>query len=171
MRQLFSLFIVFFCIVCQAQDKIHFHNGTIAEGKVCEVTEDYVKFIYKDEEANHTIGSASISKIEFASGRIQQGTTKITIESPEDWEKVVVVYDKNKVMGLKSLGKIEKHSNGAWSFHNTTGHFMKKAITKAQKQAAKMGGCYILVVNQSNNAGGGFGNYADSSIICEVFTY
>ena len=170
MKQILMLFFVIFSMTCNAQDKIFFHNGKVAEGKVNEIAEEYVKFIYKGE-ANNIIGTAAIEKIEFASGRTQQCSEKIVIDSSDEWEKVAVVYDKNKVMGLKSLGQIEKHSNGAWSFHNTTGHFMKKALAKAKKQAVSMGGCYILVVNQSNSASSGFGSYSDSSIICEVYTY
>ncbi len=158
-------------MVCQAQDKVKFHNGTVAEGKVSEVTEQFIKFVYKGEETNNIIGTSAISDIEFASGRVQHMTDKVIVEYPEDWENVVIVYDKNQVAGLKSVGKIEKHSNGAWSFHNATGHFMKKALTKAKKEAAKKAACYILIVNQSTTASAGFGSYSDSSIICELFTY
>lgn len=157
--------------VCHAQDKVTFHNGTISEGKVSEVTENFIKFTYKDEETSNIIGTAAISNIEFSSGRVQHITDKVLIENPDAWENVVIVYEKSQVAGLKSLGKIEKHSNGAWSFHNSTGHFMKKALMKAQKEAAKKGACYILIVNQSNTSKAGIGSYSDSSIICELFTY
>ena len=171
MKQILILAFAIISMACKAQDKIVFHNGKTAEGKVSEVTEQYVKFVYKGEEANNVIGTAAISDIEFASGRVQHITDKVIVEYPEDWENVVVVYDKNQVVGLKSLGKIEKHSNGAWSFHNATGHFMEKALKKAKKEAAKKAACYILVVNQSNTARAGFSSYSDSSIICELYTY
>lgn len=171
MKQILILLFAIISMACKAQDKVVFHNGTTAEGKVTEITEQFIKFVYKGEEANNVIGAAAISDIQFASGRVQHVSDKIIVEYPEDWENVVVVYDKNQVAGLKSLGKIEKHSNGEWSFHTSTGHFMKKAIKKAQKEAAKKAACYILIVNQSNTGKSGFGGNPDSSIICELFTY
>lgn len=171
MKQILILVFAIIGIACKAQDKVVFHNGSTVEGKVTEVSEQYVKFVYKGEEANQMIGTAAISDIEFASGRVQHISDKIIVEYPEDWENVVVVYDKNQVAGLKSLGKIEKHSNGEWSFHTSTGHFMKKAIKKAQKEAAKKAACYILIVNQSNTGKSGYGGSPDSSIICDLYTY
>ena len=106
MKQILILVFAIIGIACKAQDKVVFHNGSTVEGKVTEVSEQYVKFVYKGEEANQMIGTAAISDIEFASGRVQHISDKIIVEYPEDWENVVVVYDKNQVAGLKSLGKI-----------------------------------------------------------------
>ncbi len=168
MRNYFLILLTSISMVCSAQDKVTFHNGSVADGKVTEVTDQFIKFIYQGEETVNTYGSIGVSEITFASGRKQYITDKIIINNGNDWEKVRVAYDKNEVMGMKSMGRIEKHSNGAWSMHNSEGHFMKKALMKAQKEAAKKGACCVLVVSQSN---GNAGQYPDSSIICELFTY
>ncbi len=170
MKKVLLILFVIFSTVCTAQDRVSFHDGTTFEGKVVEVKEKAILFIYKGEEAVNTIGVNAIDKITFSSGRVQKCTEKVIVNSEMDWEKVKVVYDKDEVTGLKSLGKIEKHSNGAWSFHNSTGHYMAKAIKKAKKEAAKRGAFIILVVNESTEAGG-HNKYPDSSIICELFTY
>ena len=170
MKKVLSFLFVMFSIVCTAQDKVFFHDGNTFEGKIVKVTDKAVMFIYKGEEAVNTIGINAIEKIAYSSGRVQECTEKIIINSEIDWEKVKVVYDKEEVMGLKSIGMIEKHSNGAWSFHNSTGHFMDKAIKKAKKEAAKRGAAFVLVVNESTE-GGRSNKYPDSSIICQLYTY
>jgi len=115
---------------CVAQDVVLFHNGNIAKGKVTEVTDYYIKFCYEGEDLQNTIGRSALSEIRFASGRIQQMSPKIDVNSPKDWEKVRVIYDKNEVLGLKSLGQVEKHSSGTWSFSITAGHFSEKTLKK-----------------------------------------
>ena len=55
----------------------------------------------------------------------------------ERFERAYPVYDKNEVLGLKSLGQIEKHSSGTWSFYITEGHFAEKTLKKIRQEAAK----------------------------------
>jgi len=171
MKKVISLLLLLISINCFAQDKVKFHNGNVGEGKVLEVTPKYVKFIYTGEDAVIMIGAFAIENITLNNGRVQEMSNKIEVKSTNDWEKVKIVYDKNEVFGMKSLGNIEKHSNGAWSLHVSTGHFMKKAQKKIQKEAAKRGACIALVVNESTTEDKGFGSYADSSLICELYTY
>lgn len=158
-------------VFASAQDKVKFHNGNVGEGKALEITPQYVKFVYTGEDAVILLGALTIENITFSNGRVQEISSKIEVKSPSDWEKVRIVYDKNEVFGMKSLGRIEKHSNGAWSLHMSTGHFMKKVQKKIQKEAAKQGACIALVVSESTTEDKGFGSYADSSLICELYTY
>lgn len=171
MKNLFLIAFLFVSLFASAQDKVKFHKGNVGEGKVIEVTPQYVRFVYSGEDAIILIGALAIENITFNNGRVQEISSKIEVKSPKDWEKVKIVYDKNEVSGMKSLGSIEKHSNGAWSLHMSTGHFMKKVQTKVQKAAAEKGACVALVVNESTTEDKGFGSYADSSLICELYTY
>ena len=171
MKKILLLAFLFISLCASAQDKVKFHNGNIGEGKIIEVNPQYVKFRYTGEDAVVMIGTLAIENITFNNGRVQEISNKIEVKSPADWEKVKIVYDKNEVFGMKSLGNIEKHSNGAWSLHTATGHFMNKVQKKIQKEAAERGACIALVVNESTTAKKGFGSYADSSLMCELFTY
>ena len=116
------------------------------------------------------IGRAAIAEIRFASGRVQQMSQKIFIESEKDWEKVRIVNDKNEVMGLKSLGQVEKHSSGTWSFSITAGHFSEKTMKKIRKEAAARGGCIVLVLSQQSQSGGFFQD-GHASMTGEIYTY
>ena len=171
MKKILFIAFLFVSLIASAQDKVKFHNGNIGEGKIIEVNPQYVKFIYTGEDAVVMIGALAIENITFNNGRVQEISSKIEVKSPEDWEKVKIVYDKNEVFGMKSLGNIEKHSNGAWSFHVSTGHFMKKVQKKIQKEAAERGASIALVVNESTTANKGLFGTADSSLICELYTY
>lgn len=171
MKKILLLTLLFVSAFANGQDKVKFHNGNVGEGKVVEVTPQYVKFVYAGEDAVVMIGVLAIENITFKNGRVQEITNKIEVKSSADWEKVKIVHDKNEVFGMKSLGNVEKHSNGAWSFHTATGHFMKKAQQKIKKEAAAKGACVALVISESTTAKEGLFSDPDSSLICELFTY
>ncbi len=168
-KYIYVLFL-FISLHCTAQDEVVFHNGTIAKGKVSEVTEFYIKFCYDNESTINIIGRAAISEVRFSSGRIQQMSQKIYIESAKDWEKVRIVTDKTEVLGLKSLGQVEKHSTGTWSFSVTAGHFSEKTMKKIRKEAAARGGCIVLLLSQQSQSGGLFQD-GHASMTGEIYTY
>ena len=170
MKRLISFLLLLVSIHCIAQDEVFFHNGTIARGKVSEVTDLFIKFRYEGEDVQNIIGRAAISEVRFSSGRVQQMSQKIIIESEKDWEKVRIVNDKNEVYGLKSLGQVEKHSSGTWSFSITAGHFSEKTMKKIRKDAAARGGCIVLVLSQQSESGGFF-NDGHASMTGEIYTY
>ena len=170
MKRLICLMILFASISCFAQDEVVFHNGQVAKGKVSEVTDLYIKFKYDGEDVDNTIGRAAIAEVRFSSGRIQQMSQKVMVNSADDWENVRIVTDKNEVMGLKSLGQIEKHSSGTWSFSITAGHFSEKTMKKIRKEAAKRGGCIVLMLSQSSQSGGFFQD-GHASMTGEIYTY
>ena len=153
-----------------AQDEVFFHNGNVAKGKVLEVTEQFIKFNYEGEDAVNTIGRCAISEVKYSSGRIQQMSQKISVKSPDDWQKVRVVNDKNEVLGLKLLGQVEKHSSGTWSFSITAGHFSEKTLKKIRKEAASRGGCIVLILSQQSKSGGFFSD-GHASMTGEIYTY
>ena len=170
MKRLICLMILFASISCFAQDEVVFHNGQIAKGKVSEVTDLFIKFKYAGEDVDNTIGRAAIAEVRFSSGRVQQMSQKVMVNSADDWENVRIVTDKNEVMGLKSLGQIEKHSSGTWSFSITAGHFSEKTMKKIRMEAAKRGGCIVLMLSQSSQSGGFFQD-GHASMTGEIYTY
>ena len=170
MKKLFSILLFIISMNSMAQDQVFFHNGNVAKGKVSEVNDQCIKFYYEGEDVLYTISRNAISEICFQSGRVQQMSQKIDVQSPDDWEKVRLVYDKNEVFGLKSLGQIEKHSSGTWSFSITAGHFSEKTMKKIRKEAANRGGCIVLILSQQSNSGGFFKD-GHASMSGEIYTY
>lgn len=171
MKKIITLLLVMMCVlIVSAQDKIVLHNGTNAVGKVTELNDSYLKFVHEGENLVQTYGCNAVDSVILASGRTLKMSDKVVITSPKDWENVKVVYDKNEVMGLKSLGKIEKHSNGGWSFHVSLGHFIKKALNKAKKEAA-LRGAPILFIEEQKDSNMGFFKNAESTILCNLYTY
>lgn len=170
MKKIILFFFLILSSSCFAQDVVVFHNGKTAEGKVSEVTDQFIRFVYKGEDVVNIIGRCAISEVRFSSGRVQQMSQKIYIDSPKDWEKVRVVYDKNEVLGLKSLGQVSKHSSGTWSFSITGGHFSEKVLKKIRKEAANRGGCIVLVLSEKSKSGGVFSD-GHASMTGEIYTY
>ena len=170
MKRIACLLLLFVSISCLAQDEVIFHNGNVAKGKVTEVTDYYIKFRYEGEDVDNTVGRAAIAEVRFGSGRVQQMSQKVNVNSADDWEKVRIVNDKNEVLGLKSLGQVEKHSSGTWSFSVTAGHFSEKTMKKIRKEAAKRGGCIVLLLSESSQSGGFFQN-GHASMTGEIYTY
>lgn len=69
---LFCLLLLFLKLSAQeTYDIIYKLNGDEMTGKITEVSEDQVKFIYKGETAVYVIKKAEIQKIRFASGRVE----------------------------------------------------------------------------------------------------
>ena len=94
MKRLIYFLFLMVSLQCAAQDEVVFHNGNIAKGKVSEVTEICIKFTYEGEDAMNIIGRAAIAEVRFGSGRVQQMSQKILVETEKDWEKVRIVNDK-----------------------------------------------------------------------------
>ena len=154
----------------KAQDVLVLHNGNRAEGKVLEKKDNGVKFVYQGEDAVNLIGSNAIHEIHYQSGRTELVTEKVDIASPTDWQKVRVVYDKDEVIGLKSLGQVEKHSSGTWSFAITAGHFSEKTLKKLRQEAAKRGGCIVLILSSQSSSGDAFKD-GHAFMSGEIYTY
>jgi len=166
------LLLAAFCVslTCFSQDVIKFHNGTTAEGSVTEVTGKYIKFVYKGEQAVNTIGRNALLEVKHSNGRVEQMSTKVNVASADDWKNVRIVNDKEEVLGLKFLCQVEKHSSGTFSFSTTGGHFSEKVLNKIRKEAAKKGGCIVLVLSRQSQSGNIFQD-GHASMTGEIYTY
>ena len=169
-------FLLFTFLVCAsftsfAQDKLFLHNGMVSNGKVVENEPSYIKFIYEGEDITSTLGKAAIEKIQFKSGRIEQCSSKVIIKDPKkDFEKVMVLRDKDECTGLIRIQEFTEKSGGAWSLGSTAGKYEQKAIKKMQKKAAELGGCAFLITTQESKGRSFFRN-PDARISAIVYKY
>lgn len=166
-----------FIIICSmslfayATDEVTLHKGEVVKGEVVDNEPSYIKFVYEGEKAPTTIGKSAIASIKFASGRVEECTQKVIINDPEtDYERVNVFRDKDDVIGLVRVKEITAKSGGEFAISTKEGRYIAKTIKKLQKQAAKMGGCAILVTSQTGNSGG-FWNNAHSAMTAVVYKY
>lgn len=71
----FSISLFIFCLIFSSlsfgQDKVLLLSGEVKEGKVTGITEKIVKFRYQGEDFDYEIEKTKISKITFASGRVE----------------------------------------------------------------------------------------------------
>ena len=70
---LFFFMLIFSTAIAQEEqyDKVVKINGEEMIGKVTEINDDAIKFIYKGESLSYTVKKTEINKIQFASGRVQ----------------------------------------------------------------------------------------------------
>ena len=158
--------ILFFAMIIAANlgnaqvDVISKHSGETVKGKVIRLEEYTVVFKYDGEDAENTIGKYAIEKIVYGkSGRVEEVTEKIVVESEKDWEKVVILEEKVYIVGLKK-GEEVRGKTGLINFQ--TGNTGDKKAEKKLKMAAAALGCpFILLtadkvtVGANSNAIGG----------------
>ncbi len=165
-----SAFILTF-ISSYAQDEITLHNGTFAKGKVVENQPSFIKFIYEGEDVPSTLGKVAIEKIKFQSGRVEECSQKIVINDPKkEYEKILVLREKDECTGLVRIQEFTEKSGGAWSLGSTGGKYEQKTIKKLQIKAASLGGCAILITSQSSRSAGFFRN-PDAKTSAIVYKY
>lgn len=173
MKKSFLLFAFLVCatMVSFAQDKLFFHNGTVVTGKVVQNEPSYIKFIYEGDDITSTLGKVAIEKIQFKSGRFEQCSSKVIIKDPKkDFEKVMVLREKDECTGLVRIQEFTEKSGGAWSIGTTSGKYMQKVIKKMQKKAAELGGCAFLITSEKSQSAGFFRN-PDARISAIVYKY
>jgi hypothetical protein len=144
MKNLLTLAILFTGIFMNAQsDKIHKHNGQIISGKIIKIEKNTIVFIYDNESSEQIIGKYAVEKITHgSSGREEEISEKIVVSTSQDWEKVVVLYEKPYVAGLKK-GEAIKGKISFINFHSEDSGF-KKAEKKLKMEAAKKGYPFVL---------------------------
>ena len=142
---------IFTFVAAFAQDEITLHNGTVAKGKVVENQPSFIKFVYEGEDVSSTLGKVAIEKIKYQSGRVEECSQKIVIDNPnKDFEKVMVLREKDDCAGLVRIQEFTEKSGGLWSLGATAGKYEQKTIKKLQKKAASLGGCVILITSQAS---------------------
>ena len=159
------------CVSSFAQDEITLHNGTVAKGKVVENEPSFIKFVYAGEDVTSTLGKVAIEKIKYQSGRVEECSQKVIIDDPDkDFEKVMILREKDECTGLVRIQEFTEKSGGAWSLGVTAGKYEQKTIKKLQKKAASLGGCAILITSQASK-GAGFFRAPDAKTSAVVYKY
>lgn len=142
-------------------DVITKHNGEIVKGKVVRVDEYVVVYKYDGEDAENSIGKYAIEKIVYGkSGRVEEVTEKIVVNSEQDWEKVVILEDKSYIAGLKKVGEVKGKTAFINMHTGNTGD--SKADKKLKMEAAKLGCPFVFMtadkdINESGASGVSFG--------------
>jgi len=151
-------------------DQIFKHNGETIEGNVLRITEYSVVFKYAGEDAENTLSKYAVEKIIHGrSQRIEEISEKIIVEGPEDWEKVVILVDKNLIAGLKKGSEIR----GKTSFVNfhTANTGDKKAMKKMKQEAAASQCPFILILTEKASVGSSSNNLGGSQAVKTGISY
>ena len=168
------LTLIAFCAVSlfvNATDEVTLHKGEVLKGEVTENEPSWIKFVYEGEKVPTTIGKSAIASIKFSSGRVEECSPRVVIDDPNvDYEKINVFRDKDDVIGLVRIKEITAKSGGEFAVSTKEGRYIAKTIKKLQKEAAKMGGCAILITSQTGNSGGLWKN-AHSAMTAVVYKY
>lgn len=166
------LLIAAFCGQVATSDEISLHYGDPIIGKVTEITDEYIKYIPEGEDLVRFIGKLPVRRITFGNGNIEEVSSLIIIDDPKnEWDNIVVVYDKNAVKGLVKIGEGFKKANSAWSTNKKKEGLEQKAFEKLKKECAKLGGKVLLVTRKDSQSQGGFGSYGFAEINAEYYSY
>lgn len=126
------------------EDTLVLHNGNKIIGLVTSLNHYIITFKYKNEKAEQQLSNYAIEKIQFESGRTQLINDKIIIQGEEDWEKVIMLEDKEQRTGLKRISDISVHTKFINLHTANSGN--NKVTEKLKREAAKLN-CPFLLVN------------------------
>lgn len=151
MKKLVIFFLSFFISISvfSQSDKIHLHNGKTIDGNIVRVIDQSVIFKYLNEDAEQTLGKYAIEKIVYGkSGRIENITKKVIVNSKDDWENVIILSDPTAIVGLERANEIK----GKTSFINyrTAAGSDKKAEEKLKKEAAEKACPFVLLTSEKD---------------------
>jgi len=142
-----SVLLFFLCIHSAGfatSDTLLLHNGEKIIGEVISLNHYTISFHYQKEKAEQQLSKFAIESIHFASGRTQAITDKISIEGEADWEKVIILEDKEQRTGLNRISDISAHTNFLNLHTANSGN--NKVLEKLKREAAKLK-CPFLLIN------------------------
>jgi hypothetical protein len=144
-RLTLSIVLIFFLQTGYAlEDTLVLHNGNKIIGTVSSINHYTISFKYKNEKTEQQLSNYAIEKIQFESGRTQLITEKISIQGEEDWEKVIILEDKEQRTGLKRISDIHAHTKFINLHTANSGN--NKVTEKLKREAAKLN-CPFLLIN------------------------
>lgn len=153
MKKLFAS-ILFLCAITIsfAADKMFLHSGKTLDVKIVKLDDFKIIYKYDGEDAENTISKKAVAKIEYSSGRVEEVSEKIVINSKDDWEKVEILLDVSEIVGLKKVDEVKGKSVGGFSGSKSD----KKANKKLLEAAAAMGCPFVYMVADQKSSGGGY---------------
>lgn len=115
MQKLYGSLLFFFSVLTvrgavAQSDTLFFHNGKTAIGKVISVSGYTVSYVYQGEETMQMISKYALHRIHYRSGRTEPISEKIQVNGEEDWDKVIVLEDKEQNAGLVRASDIRAHT-------------------------------------------------------------
>lgn len=152
-----------FCsLTASAQsDTIYMHNGKNVIGSVKRIGEHTVTFSYMGEDVEQVVGKCAVDHVIFGkSGRSQDITKRIFINSEDDWENVMIVESPDEIAGLKRVDEIRGKT--AFINYRTGAGGDQTALKKLKKEAAGKGCAFVLMtsdkdIDRKSSGGGSFG--------------
>jgi len=170
MKKLFSIIaLMLFCVAFGQTDAIYKHNGEVVKGKVLRLDEFTITFVYEGEEAENKLTKYAVAKIVYKSGRTEEITDKIVINSEKDWEKVIILEDITYSAGLKRVDEV-RGKTGLINFQTgNTGD--KKAEKKLKMDAAAMGCPFVLLTADKATVGANSNQLGGQQVIKKGVAY
>lgn len=134
-----------------AQDLVIMLNRDSLNVVVTKNAPDVVEYKYENETAINVVEKSNIHKIIFASGRVEicnERRNLPAISGKKDWEKVIITFDENDVLGLSECGTVTVSSASGY----VGAAFEKGESAKKQmmKKAAELGAPIVLVLEGWN---------------------
>lgn len=133
-------------------DKIVKLSGDTLRANVTTVGEQSVSFTYPGESVTNTLSKNQIKEIDFASGRVQPMSTRVTVRGEQDWANVLVTTSENDVAGLVRKGEVRAKASGMTTM-SSQANIDARATEKLKREAARLGAHIVLLQNQSNQHG------------------
>ena len=134
-----------FTLSIRSQDKIITLRGDTIIANVTKVSDKEIEYSYDGESVTNTTLVTHISQITFKSGRIQKFKQKIEIpdiSGKDDWEKVIITYDENDLVGLTKVKEISAQTSGG-----LIGRQKPDAVLKKLKIAAAKMKCGVILMH------------------------
>lgn len=149
------LILCFLTISTYAQiDTMFFHSGNVVPADVKKIDETTIVYSYAGEELEILTSKLSVEKIIYRSGRVEDISEKIEITGEEDWEKVIILYDKSETVGLKKVQDIQAKTKGFFSYFTSGAGSDRRASEKFLIEAAKLKCPFVLLLVDKDAKGG-----------------
>jgi hypothetical protein len=153
MKKLFFAIALFVgCIFsCMAQiDKIYKHNGDILEVQVKEISASIIKYSFPNETLLQSLGKYAVAKIVYSSGREEKISEFIKFENSSDFEKCIILANKDEAVGLIDKGEVVGKT--AAISYQTPGTANKASLNRIRKAAMELNAPFILI-EENTSAG------------------
>ena len=133
-------------ITAKSQDLIIMFSKDTLNATVVRNAPEVVEYKYENESAINVISKKQIHKIIYSSGRVEICNEKKnlpTINDRGDWEKVIITFDDNDIIGLNECGTVVGKSGWGGVVSVPAGEHVMKGM---KKDAAELGAPIVLVV-------------------------
>ena len=137
-------------------DQLILHNGKKLEVTIVRNEQYTIIYKYVNEDAEQTISRTAVNKIIYGkSGREEEISKKVMVNSESDWDKVQIFYDKAQTTGLTEGAEVKGKT--AFINYNTGAGADRKAEEKIKKAAAALGFPFVLITSEKES------NYSGSN--------